>query len=165
MPQYRFRRAQMSDLTMLTEWQFAPHVQKWWDDEELFDEDELADPKVRRWIVSLDGSPFAYIQDYAVHGWGEHHFDHLPDGSRGIDQFIGVANMVGKGHGQRFIAQHCKRLFEEGAPVIGTDPDPNNKVAIAVYQKIVFEVEGPAKETPWGTILPMTLSQKNFKFA
>ena len=155
----------MSDLAMLTEWQLTPHVQKWWDDEELFDEDELADLRVRRWIVSLENTPFAYIQDYTVHGWGDHHFDHLPDGSRGIDQFIGLADMVGKGHGQRFIAQHCQWLFQEGAPVIGTDPHPDNRVAIAVYRKVGFETEGAVKDTPWGTILPMTLSQKNFKFA
>ena len=165
MPQYRFQRAHMSDLAMLTEWQLTPHVQKWWDDEELFDEDELADLRVRRWIVSLENTPFAYIQDYTVHGWGDHHFDHLPDGSRGIDQFIGLADMVGKGHGQRFIARHCQWLFQEGAPVIGTDPHPDNRVAIAVYRKVGFETEGAVKDTPWGTILPMTLSQKNFKFA
>ena len=110
-------------------------------------------------------TPFAYIQDYTVHSWGDHHFDHLPDGSRGIDQFIGLADMVGKGHGQRFIAQHCQWLFQEGAPVIGTDPHPDNRVAIAVYQKLGFETEGAVKETPWGTILPMTLSQKSFKVA
>jgi aminoglycoside 6'-N-acetyltransferase len=50
-------------------------------------------------IVSFEGRPFAYAQDYAVHVWPQPHFAHLPSGSRAIDSFIGEPDMIGRGHG------------------------------------------------------------------
>jgi aminoglycoside 6'-N-acetyltransferase len=64
------------------------------------------------------------MQDYAVHCGGDHPFDHLPAGSRGMDQFIGSPDMIGKGHGQAFIRQRLKVLFAQGIPVVATDPHP-----------------------------------------
>jgi aminoglycoside 6'-N-acetyltransferase len=86
---YRFRAATLGDLELLRRWQRAPHVGGWWDSEDQFDEAALADPRVSQWIVSFDRRPFAYMQDYAVHGWRRHHFEYLPEKSRGIDQYIG----------------------------------------------------------------------------
>ena len=80
---YRFRAATMADLGLLAGWQKAPHVSLWWNSDAPFDEEKLADPRVSRWIVSFGERSFAYMQDYAVHGWPQHHFDYLPDQSRG----------------------------------------------------------------------------------
>ena len=66
---YHFRRATMNDLDLLMTWQFHNHVSTWWDSDEPFDLEELSDPKVSRWIVSFEDRPFAYMQDYSVHGW------------------------------------------------------------------------------------------------
>jgi len=79
----------------------------------------------------------------------------LPKGSRGIDQYIGDPEMVGVGHGSAFIGARMQVLFDAGAPVIATDPHPENKRAISVYRKLGFEPVGPAEETQWGLILPM----------
>jgi len=152
---YDFRPATMSDLELLGKWQKKPHVLEWWDDDDPYDEEELADPRVARWIVQVNGSPFAYMQDYAVHGWGEHHFNYLPVGSRGIDQYIGERDMIGVGHGSGFIRQHMAKLFNAGVPVIGADPNPGNLRAIAVYKKLGFRVAGSELHTKWGTVLPM----------
>lgn len=154
-PRYEFRRATMEDLAQLTHWQSQPHMRPWWDDDEPFDAEALADPRVRRWIVSLDAQPFGYMQDYAVQGWQAHHFAELPDGARGIDQYIGEVDMLARGHGRAMIAQRMQALFREGAPLIATDPHPDNARAIAVYEKLGFEIAGPAQETKWGVILPM----------
>ena len=152
---YGFRRATSNDRAMLMAWQALPHVREWWDSDEPNSEEEFADSRVSRWIVTLDEKPFAYIQDYTVHGWEGHHFFDFPHGSRGIDQFIGEADMIGRGHGSAFIAARMKQLFDEGVPVIGTDPHPDNARAIAVYKKVGFQVTGPPMETQWGLILPM----------
>ncbi len=152
--QYSFRRATLDDLDLLLEWQSTPHVREWWDSHE-YDEEELADPRVERWIVSSLGRPFAFMQDYTVHGWDDHHFANLPKGSRGIDQYIGDIDMVGIGHGSAFIDARMQVLFEAGAPVIATDPHPDNARAIAVYKKLGFEAFGPPRETQWGLTLPM----------
>ena len=154
---YAFRRATMADLPCLTRWQATPHVLEWWEDAEPFDAEELADPRVTRWIVSHHGRPFAYMQDYTVHGWEGHYFAHLPTGSRGIDQYIGPAEMLGRGHGTGFIKQRVKVLFEEGAPVVAVDPHPNNARAIAAYEKAGFKVAGEAISSKWGLILPMEI--------
>lgn len=152
---YAFRLATLDDLDMLSAWQATPHVRAWWDTDAPYDAADLADHRVQRWIVSLSDRPFAYLQDYTVHGWKDHHFAHLPPGTRGIDQYIGDPEMVGIGHGPGFISARLKSLFDQGAPVIATDPHPDNRHAISAYQKAGFEAAGTPQMTKWGLILPM----------
>lgn len=156
---YSCRRATAADMPILHEWQRLPHVSAWWDADDLIDEDDLADPRVVQWVVLLSGQPFAFIQDYTVHGWADHPFAHLPQGSRGIDQFIGPPNMVGVGHGPAFITHRVEALFNAGAPIIATDPHPDNARAIAAYRKVGFQIAGPPRETEWGLIRPMHLAR------
>ncbi len=131
---------------------------RWWDAHSYEAGDFDPDMRLSRWIVETDGKPFAFMQDYDVHGWGsDHHFFHLPMGSRGIDQYIGDPGMIGIGHGSAFMRQHIAALFAAGVPMIGTDPHPDNARAIAVYQKLGFVRAGDRQETPWGTIIPMEL--------
>ncbi|MBW9113561.1 acetyltransferase [Rhizobium cauense] len=153
--QYSFRKATLGDLPLLAKWQSNPHVRAWWDSDQPYDAEDLADSRVARFIVSTAGRPFAFMQDYTVHGWEDHHFAGLPEGSRGIDQFIGDPEMIGVGHGSAFIGARMRALFDAGVPVIGTDPHPANERAIAVYKKLGFEPSGPPQETRWGLILPM----------
>jgi aminoglycoside 6'-N-acetyltransferase len=152
---YRFRKVTLDDLDLLMEWQSTPHVRQWWGADAPYDKNDLADPRVARWIVSTQGRPFAFMQDYTVHGSEEHHFAELPKGSRGIDQYIGDPAMVGVGHGSAFIGARMQALFDGGAPMIATDPHPDNARAIAVYRKLGFVPIGAPRETRWGLILPM----------
>ena len=152
---YSFRSVTSDDLALLQAWQSHQHVREWWDTGGSYDEADLADPLVARWIVSIAERPFAFMQDYSVHGWDDHHFASLPKGSRGIDQYIGEPDMLGAGHGSAFIGARMQVLFAQGAPVIATDPHPDNVRAIAVYKKLGFEPSGSPQETKWGLILPM----------
>lgn len=142
----------------MSHWQQMPHVREWWGDDEPAADLDLNDPRVTRWIVSLAHRPMGYIQDYDVHGWDDHHFGHLPPGSRGIDQFIGEPDLIGLGHGTRFISARVEMLFEAGAPMVATDPDPGNARAIAAYKKVGFRATDPAMETRWGRIFPMVMT-------
>ena len=142
-------------MAVLNAWIARTHVAEWWDVSELYEASDLSDPQAALWIVSLDARDFAYAQDYAVHGFGPHHFDYLPEGARGIDQFIGEADMVGRGYGSALVRQQVARLFAGGAPVVCTDPHPENARAIRAYQKAGFVAAGSAMDTPWGRILPM----------
>ncbi|MHA7772835.1 GNAT family N-acetyltransferase [Roseibium sp. M-1] len=157
---YSFRPVSPADFGLLAEWRSRPHVRDWWDTAEPFNEQKLEDLRVKRWIVSIAGIPFAYMQDYTVHGWKDHHFSGLPKGSRGIDQFIGEPHMTGKGHGPAFISARLQALFDEGVPVVATDPHPDNVRAIAAYKKSGFRAFGAPQETPWGVVLPMKTSLK-----
>ncbi|NDV00673.1 GNAT family N-acetyltransferase [Pseudoroseicyclus tamaricis] len=151
---YSFRRVREEDRALLRRWLAEPHVRKWWGSDEPAERLEL-EGHVARWIVWLEGTPFAYMQDYSVHGEEGHHFAGLPAGSRGIDQYIGVPGLIGQGHGTGFIGARMQALYDEGAPAIAVDPDPTNARAIAVYRKLGFEVSGPAHDSRWGRVLPM----------
>lgn len=145
----------MEDLPLLLAWQSNPHVREWWGSGAPFGESDLNDPRIDFRIVETAGRPFAFMQDYDVHGWPAHHFTHLPEGARGIDQYIGPPEMIGRGYGTAFIAARMRALFAGGAPVIALDPHPENKRAIAVYRKLGFRVAGAPRETEWGLIVPM----------
>lgn len=124
----------------------------WWGDAEL---EDIDDPRIAMWIVEHGGRPFAYAQDYDVHGWAAHPFAHLPPGARGIDQFIGEPDMLGRGHGSAFVARHVARLFAAGAPAVGTAPHPDNHRARRAYAKAGFvEKSGPV-DTRWGRAILM----------
>lgn len=156
MTDYAFRPVTAADLPLLERWRAMPHVIEWWGPPEGEPPaDMLAEGKVAMWIVSADGRPFAYAQDYSPHDWLPHHFAHLPRGSRGIDQYIGEPDMVGIGHGSAFVRAHLDRLFAAGAPAVGTDPHPDNGRAIRAYQKAGFAVTGGPLDTRWGRAVLM----------
>ena len=155
-PAYDFRPMSTDDLAMVNAWLDTPEVARWWIEAEglpgeKLDVAYLAETDTQHWIVSLDGLPFAFMQDYDPHAHDGHHFERLPLGSRGIDQIIGVPELIGRGHGSAFIRQHCDRLFMMGAPAIGTDPHPDNGRAIRAYEKAGFAAQG-TEETEWGRV-------------
>ena len=144
---YAFRAMTGDDLPMARRWLGTPEARRWWgdpDEQIALLRDDLDEPRMRMWIVSHGGRPFAYIQDYDPLAWSLHHLSDLPPGSRGIDQFIGEPDMLGRGHGSAFIRAHAHRLLADGAPAIGTDPDPLNARAIRAYEKAGFT---PTRET------------------
>lgn len=157
---YHIRPMRPVDLSLVNRWLETPPVRQWWVDasgqpSDPFDQSDLADPNVALWIVSHEGRPFAFIQDYDPHAWTDHHFADLAPGSRGIDQFIGAPDMIGRGHGSAFIRLHCQTLMAAGAPTIGTDPHPANARAIRAYEKAGF-TRGKEVSTQWGDCLLMT---------
>lgn len=158
MTTYFFRPANAEDLDLLNAWRKEPHVAEWWDGGTPYTADKLDRPDVTMRIVEADGLPFALVQDYDVHGKDGHHFAHLQNGARGMDQFIGEPSMLGRGHGSAFIAKRMAELFATGVPVLAVDPHPDNSRAIAIYRKIGFKIAGEQRETDWGTILPMEAS-------
>ena len=147
---YRFRRLAPADLALVRRWRAMPHVIQWWDEPGVEDEAEKAgDPRIAMWIVEHDRRPFAFAQDYDVHGWRPHPFSRLPPGGRGIDQYIGEPDMLDRGHGSGFVAAHVQRLFAAGAPAVGTDPHPDNLRARRAYAKAASP-RSAARSTPRG---------------
>jgi aminoglycoside 6'-N-acetyltransferase len=153
---YRFRRVTAADLPLMAAWRNRPHVLEWWGALTVERDDEkLADPRIGVWIVELADRPFAFVQDYDVHGWEPHPFSHLPPGSRGIDLYIGEEDMLDQGHGTAFVREFLRRLFREGVPAVGTDPNPRNMRARRTFAKAGFrEVSGPVI-TRWGEAILM----------
>lgn len=58
-----------ANLPLLRRWRTTPHVRRWWGEPSVEDESEkLADPRIAMWLASWRDRPFAFIQDYDVHG-------------------------------------------------------------------------------------------------
>jgi aminoglycoside 6'-N-acetyltransferase len=160
-PAYAFRPAERRDLPLLGAWLHAPEVVRWWGEPQeqmaLLEED-MGEPRMVMRIVSCEGRPFAYAQDYEIHAWPQPHLSHLPPGSRAIDAFIGEHEMIGRGHGSAFLRLLAERLRSEGAPIVAIDPGVDNLRARRAYEmagfrgdRVVETAEGPAILMTWTT--------------
>ncbi|MFG1309462.1 GNAT family N-acetyltransferase [Xanthobacter tagetidis] len=142
-------------LPLVASWLAAPHVAAWWHDAEAFEfvSGDLHHPDMGQFIVSQDGRPFAYLQCYRLGDWHTA-FGPQPEGTRGLDQFIGDPGMLGRGHGPAFMDAFCSGLERAGTPRIVVDPRPDNARAIRAYEKAGFT---PDREivTPDGPALLM----------
>lgn len=142
---YEFRPLAAADLPLVERWLRTPHVARWWGDpeEEIANiASILASDSTRAYLMLFSGRPVGYIQSYDIHAEADHPYRDQPVGSIGIDLSIGEADLIGKGHGPRFIAAFVDRLFAEGAPRVVIDPDPDNAAAIGAYRKAGFRPLG-----------------------
>ena len=156
MAPYAFRPMSADDLPTIKRWLEKPHVREWWHDPaEQFDlmSGDLDHPDMAQFMVAVDGREFAYLQCYHLSAW-DCGFGPQPDGTRGLDQFIGEAGMVGGGHGSAFVRAFVDRLLASGTPRVVTDPDPANAQAIRAYEKAGFRRDRLV-ETPDGPALLM----------
>jgi aminoglycoside 6'-N-acetyltransferase len=160
-PAYAFRPMAASDLAMIRRWLETPEVVRWWGDpDEQYElvSGDLAHPDMDQFIVSHDGRPFAYIQCYALSTWNQG-FGVQPQATRGIDQFIGESDMIGRGHGSAFIRQFVDGCLRDGIRRIVTDPDPTNLRAVRAYENAGFVREREV-DTPDGPALLMMRDQR-----
>jgi aminoglycoside 6'-N-acetyltransferase len=153
---YEFVSMTSADLPLIRRWLETPHVSQWWHDPaEQFElvSGDLDHPDMAQYIVAADGRPFAYLQCYNLSDWNTG-FGPQPHGTRGLDQFIGEADMLGCGHGSAFIRIFTEQLLAKGAPRVVIDPDPANARAIRAYARAGFSKERIV-DTPDGPALLM----------
>jgi aminoglycoside 6'-N-acetyltransferase len=148
---YTFRSVGNNDMPLLSKWLQEPKVSRWFNDPDYVDslKDNLEDSRIRMQLVLHHNEPMAYVQDYDIHAWTDHHLAYLPPESRGVDTFIGSDQLIGKGHGTNYLVLFSDLLFHDGVPAIGIDPHPDNVAARRVYEKIGF-VENGIVESEWG---------------
>jgi aminoglycoside 6'-N-acetyltransferase len=138
MSPYRFSKMTEADLPLIKHWLEQPHVVEWWGStHEQFGivSGDLTLKTMDQFIVSFGDRPFGYIQCYDLRNWPDGGLGDHPPGTLGIDQFIGEADMVNRGHGSIFIKAFVDARIADGAPRIITDPDPANERAIRAYEK------------------------------
>jgi aminoglycoside 6'-N-acetyltransferase len=153
---YEFRAMTAADLPMIRQWLETPHVAQWWgdaDEQYALVRDDLSEPAMDQFIVTTAGRPFGYLQCYRLSAWNTG-FGQQPEETRGIDQFIGVADMIDRGHGSALTRVFVEGLLTTGTPRVVTDPDPTNIRAIRAYQKAGFQ-QDRLVDTPDGTALLM----------
>jgi len=128
------------DLPLVRQWLGEAHVVKWWGaPDKQFDivKGDLDEPAMHQFIVARDARPLGYLQCYDPASW-DNCLGPQPAGTRGIDQFIGEADMLDRGHGSVFIRSFVDSLLTAGTPRVVTDPDPGNARAIRAYEKAGF---------------------------
>lgn len=154
-PAYVFRPMTAADLPLVRRWLIAPHVAEWWHDPETFEfvSGDLGHADMAQFIVTWNDRPFAYLQCYKMSDW-HIGFGAQPAGTRGIDQFIGEADMMGRGHGSAFIRAFIEKLLADGIPRVVIDPRPDNPRAIRAYEKAGCRRDREV-ETPDGRALLM----------
>lgn len=155
-PAYTFRPISAADLPLVRRWLSEAHVREWWgdpDEQLALVGGDLDDPAMDQFIVLADDKPFGYLQCYRLTAWNTG-FGPQPEGTRGIDEFIGESDMIACGHGPPFIRQFVDEQLRAGLPRIVTDPDPLNARAIRAYEKAGF-VRARRVETPDGPALLM----------
>ena len=153
---YAFRAMSRAVLSLIRHWLTTPEVVQWWgepDQQFALVSGDLDHPGMDQFIVSLDDRAFAYIQSYALSAWNQGFGEH-PAQARGIDQFIGEPDMIGRGHGSRFLRCFVDDLLDRGIPRVVTDPDPANARAVRAYEKAGFRRERMV-DTPDGPALLM----------
>jgi aminoglycoside 6'-N-acetyltransferase len=137
---YEFTPMTVADLPLIRRWLETPHVSEWWHDPvEQFElvSGDLGHPDMAQFIVATQTRPFAYLQCYNISAW-DAGFGPQPDGTRGLDQFIGEPDMLDRGHGSAFIRTFAEDLLANGTPRVVIDPDPDNARAIRAYEKAGF---------------------------
>lgn len=155
-PGYFFRPMTSGDLPMVRRWLETPEVMRWWgqpDEQYALVSGDLDHPDMDQFIVALDGHSFGYIQCYPLSTWNQG-FGLQPPATRGIDQFIGEPEMIGRGHGSGFIRQFVENVLGSGIPRVVTDPDPQNGRAVRAYEKAGFQSDRVV-DTPDGPALLM----------
>ena len=131
-PEYVFRPMSAGDLSLVQRWLETPEVVRWWgraDEQYALVSGDLGHPDMDQFMVAIDKQPFAYIQCYPLSTWNQG-FGSQPPATRGIDQFIGEPDMIGRGYGSGFIRQFVNALLASGIPRVVTDPDPDNIRAV-----------------------------------
>jgi aminoglycoside 6'-N-acetyltransferase len=155
-PDYAFRPMTTADLPLIQRWLSLPHVREWWGDpheQYALVSGDLDEPAMDQFVFSSAGSPFGYVQCYDLNEWNTG-FGPQPQGTRGIDLFIGEPDMIGRGHGSALIRRFVDGLLRKGLARMVTDPDPANARAIRAYEKAGFRRDRLI-ETPDGTALLM----------
>ena len=153
---YAFRPMTAADLPLVGRWLALPHVREWWGDpseQYALVSADVEEPAMDQFIVSEKGRDFGYLQCYDLTAWNSAFGEH-PNGTRGIDLFIGEPDMIERGHGSAFIRCFVDFRLKNGAPRIVTDPDPSNASAVCAYAKAGFEKAGMV-DTPDGPALLM----------
>ncbi len=145
---------------MLRRWLETPEVARWWGDpahqEDLLRED-LAGTAMTMLIVSHQDRPFAFAQHCDVHDWPEPLYHHLPPETRAIDAMIGEPDMLGQGHGSKFLRALADDMTQRGAKLIVIDPAVGNTRARRAYGRAGFEGNAPF-HTREGTAVIMRFS-------
>lgn len=143
---FEFRPLLGDDLTTLHKWLNKKHVSINWDGplsiKEVIDKysKNIESNFVFPYIVYMDNKKIGFIQSYVAKRIGSGWWKNEPEGTWGVDQFIGDEKILGQGIGSTFLNKFCLELLtNQNVKRIITDPNPINLSAIKCYEKAGFK--------------------------
>ena len=158
---FKLRLLTPSDFDLLTNWHARPHIIK------IYNEKRSAEKVAARYSAKMDETdlemyifyygkrPIGYIQAYNAFGNKNGWWPDEPEGTWGIDLFIGEEDCLNKGLGPILIRQFSEGLLArpEITRVIA-DPAPSNIRSRKAFEKAGFQNLGPIV-TPDGDAILM----------
>jgi aminoglycoside 6'-N-acetyltransferase len=147
-----FRPLGRDDLGLMHEWLRRPHVRRWWDEQETYEDVarhylpaiEGREP-TDLYLILLDSQPVGFIQSYLV-------ADHpdfaarigLGAGVAGVDLFVGEEELTGQGLGTEVLRAFVRDVVfaEPGTTACIADPDVRNTASIRAFEKAGFRRAG-----------------------
>ncbi len=150
-----FERLNESHFSLLLKWLEAPHVKKWWDQEETYTIDLVREKytpyikgykldgemkkTIQAFIIHHNQNPVGYIQIYNAYDFPRSKpLLGLPENLGSIDIFIGQEEALKQGFGSAAILEFFK-LYGNQYSHIFADPDSKNVAAIKCYEKVGFK--------------------------
>ena len=140
MAEYSFRALTPADEALFKGWLAEPHIDGWWGDgatEWALVAADFDNPAISMQLACVDGTPFAYVQDYDAFHWPMPQYSDAPEGARALDTFLGNPRFLGQGHGAGYLAARLAQLRPRHPRVL-TDPDVKNTRAIRAYSRAGF---------------------------
>ena len=138
----KLRHADLSDLSLLRQWDMQPHVMEHAGDDGPWDwENELAeDPDWREMLIAeVDARPIGFLQiidpaQEETHYWGD-----VAAGLRAIDIWIGDESDLNRGFGRQMMKLAIARCFAPAeVTAILIDPLVANTAAHRFYERLGF---------------------------
>ncbi|WNB91028.1 GNAT family N-acetyltransferase [Bacillus sp. NEB1478] len=146
----RIRRMRQADYPIMMKWLNDPHVSKYYEGAPISLEQVIDKYKpriedrhyVKPCIVEYQNNPIGYIQYYQIPKSELEKYDYSSAQLIfGIDQFIGVTELWGKGFGTSMIRMILNYLMiSKGAAMVLLDVKKTNTRAIASYEKCGFQI-------------------------
>lgn len=141
---YGFTKAGKKDLPRLRTWLSSPHLSGWWTP----NEDELSSALANEagqaaYLADHHGFPFAfiYVCDPAHDPALSEQIDY-PKGTVRIDQFVGDGDMIGHGHGVKFLKSFVAAIKETpGIEKLIALPHKDNPFAQRSFSQSGFRAE------------------------
>lgn len=148
---YEFVPLNDSHRELMLRWLALPHVREYWNGFEAPEERlerYLAESKVERYVCRIDGRDAGFIQTYLASDYPPPRGIEWDASTWRIDLFIGEPELLGRGHGGGMLKSFIEILWRRGATRILIDPEPRNKRAIRVYERVGFKRIGVYDEGP-----------------
>ena len=145
-----FRALAEADLPLLHRWLHAPHVARWWYEDEPITPawvEAKYRPRIagqtptRCFIITYGAMPIGFIQTYRIAAYPDYARSvDVGEEAAGVDLFIGEADYAHRGLGgpllRRFVHEIVFANAEVASCIIG--PEPKNVAAIRAYARAGF---------------------------